>query len=118
MTDYRSAAEKAKKENTDRMKMFSVTLIHFLITLALFYGTFILFRYREIPRNRVVGYRYNYYVTFGYAFILLFFNRTYNSYLFGYSRIRTLLFSMWLSQFFSVGIIYFVVCIGWNKLRS
>ena len=118
MTDYRSAAEKAKKENTDRMKMFSVTLIHFLIILALFYGAFILFRYREIPRDRVVGYRYNYYVTFGYAFILVFFNRTYNSYLFGYSRIRTLLLSMWLSQFFAVGIIYFVVCIGWNKLRN
>ena len=111
-------SENIKKENTARNKMFAVESVHFLITILLFYFTFLLFRYQKLSSVTSRGFRYNYFVTIGYAFCLVFFNRTYNSYLFGYSRVRSLVFSMWLSQFFSAAIIYFAVCIGWNHFHS
>ena len=43
-----------------------------------------------------------------------FFNRTYNSYLFGYMRIRNLAFQQMLAQLFPTIVIYIGVSIGWN----
>ena len=112
------AVEQARKEYAIRVKLFIIKGIHLLLIILLFYWTFLLFRYREFPSVKDIGFRYNYLATAGFAVFLLFFNRTYNVYLLGYSRIRSLAFAQWLSQFFSVGIIYFSVCLGWNHLRS
>ena len=101
-----------------KTKMFIFKSIHFLITVALFYGAWILFRYSDISVVRSVGFRYNYFITLGFAVLLAFFNRTYNAYLYGYCRIRTLLFSQFISQFFSVLIAYLGTSIAWNKFRS
>ena len=108
----------AKSDYMMKTKMFFVKMMHYLITIVLFYLVWLIFRYEGFSFEKDITYRYNYLVTLGYAGILLFFNRIYNSYLFGYSRIRELAFSQFLSQFFSLVILYFVVNIGWNHFQS
>lgn len=80
-----------------------------------------LFRYNEFPQIKdvgFVGFRYNYLIVAGFGALLAFFNRTYNSYLFGYYQIRSLVLAQFLSQLFSVGIIYIAVSLGWNHFKS
>ena len=97
-----------------KTKMFAVKALHFTLTVVLFFITFILFRYGKLTGIQDVGFRYNYFVTLGFAVITGFFNRTYNSYLFGYMRIRTLALSQFLSQFFALIITYLSVSLAWN----
>lgn len=97
-----------------KTKMFFFKTVHFLITIALFYGAWLFFRYNELPQVKDVGFRYNYLVAGSFAVMVGFFNRTYNSYLFGYMRIRNLAFQQYLSQLFPTLIIYVVVSIGWS----
>ena len=101
-----------------RIRITVVKSVHFLVTLILYYYAFLVFRYGSVPQVQDVAFRYNYLVTGGFGILLLFFNQTYNSYLFGYSRIRTLAFAQFLSQFFATGIVYAGVCMGWNKLEN
>ena len=101
-----------------KIKMFFYKVLHFVVSIALFFGAWTLFRYGGIPVDKDVAYRYNYFVTIFYAVLLLFFNNTYNSYLFGYTRIRLLAFSQFLSQLFSVAIVFFAVSIAWSHWRS
>ena len=107
-----------KTDYAMKVKMFCVKMFHFVISLLLFYLFWLLFRYNEFPQVKDVGFRYNYIVLAGFAVLLLFFNRTYNSFLFGYTRIGILAFSQFLSQLFSVIIIYFLVSIAWASLKS
>ncbi len=92
-------------------------LFHFLLCVSLFYISWILFRYGEFSLKGV-GYRYNYYVTVGYAIILFFFNRIYNSYLLGYSKRASLIFSHFLAQFFTVGIVWAGVTVAWRNIYN
>lgn len=108
----------AQSDYAKKTKQFIVKMIHFLIALGLFYIAFLLFRYGRLLRIRDTEFRYNYIVTGGFGILVLFFNHTYNSYLFGYCRIRTLAFAQILSQFFSIGIVYFGVCLGWNQWKA
>ena len=62
--------------------------------------------------------RYDLYVEILYGVLLLFFGRAYNSYLFGYLRIRELVFRQLISQLLSTCIIYGIVTLAWNKLLS
>ena len=101
-----------------KSKMAVYKSIHFLLGVALFYGAWILFRYHEFPQVKDVGFRYNYFILLGFCVVLGFFNRTYNSYLFGYMRVRTLALAMFMSHLFAVGIIYIGVSIGWNHFRN
>ena len=48
----------------------------------------------------------------------MFFYKTYNAYLIGYWHIRSLVFAQFLSQFFSVVGIYFIVSIAWNHFNN
>ena len=105
------------KGQKDIVKISIAKLFHFLISVSLFYISWILFRYGEFSLKGV-GYRYNYYVTAGYAIVLLLFNRTYNSYLLGYSRISSLVFSQFLSQVFSVGIVWIGVTVAWRRIYN
>ncbi len=79
---------------------------------------FLLFRYGKLTGIEDVGFRYNYIVTVSFAVMVAFLNRTYNAYLFGYCRIRTLALAQILSQFFALVVIYFGVCIGWNQWKA
>lgn len=99
-------------------RMTAFKTLHYILVIGLFYLFWILFRYNEFPQVKSTGFRYNYLVTLGFAILLVFFNRTYNSYLFGYCRIRTLALAQFLSQLFSAAIIYVAVSLGWNHLYS
>ena len=109
------------KRNTDysmKIKMFFIKAVHYVLSIGVFYWAWTLFRYQGLSPVDSISYRSNYLVTGGYAVLILFFNRTYNSYLFGYSRIRSLAFAQFLSQLFSLVILYFIVSIVWNHFQS
>ena len=112
------AQSRQKSDTKSRQKMTSVKTIHFLLTIALFYSAWIVFRYNEFPQVKDVGFRYNYFITAAFAVLVLFFDNTYNSYLFGYVRIRTMVLAQTLSNLFSTAIIYFGVSIAWNRFRN
>ena len=107
-----------KNDYVMKTKLFIVKTIHFVITLVLFFTMFLLFRYSTISGIQDVGFRYNYIVTAGFGILFAFFNRTYNSYLFGYCRIRTLAFAQVLSQLFSLTLVYFGISIAWNQWKA
>lgn len=103
-----------------KVKLFAVKSLQFLLTLVLFYFAWLFFRYDHYDFLQIkdVGFRYNYIVSGGFGILIIFFNRTYHAHLFGYCRIRVLAFTQLLSQFFSLGIIYFAVSISWNQWKS
>ncbi len=105
----------SNQKSTNKLSEFK--LIHFLLCILLFYVCWIFFRYGTYTLKGV-GYRYNYYVTAGYAVILLLLNRTYNAYLIGFVWARSLVFSQFLAQFFSVAIVWVGVSIAWRKIYS
>lgn len=93
-------------------------LLHYALCIALFaYGWFT-FRYHGNINYSSIGFRYNYFVIILYAVALLFFYRTYNAYMLGYNRIRSLLFSQISSQFFTIVFIYVMVSVAWNKFNN
>ena len=93
-------------------------LIHLGTSAVLFYIAWLLFRYGSLSNLNRYGFRYNFFVTIGYGALLYWFNSIYNAYLLGYSRIRSLVFGQFLSQLFSVVIVYFIVSIGWNRFSA
>ena len=102
-------------------KQFIITgakLLHLVVSLLLFSFFWMLFRYRGLLPEKDEGFRYNLFVMISYTVVLFFFNRTYNSYLLGYTRLRGLVFSQCLSHVFSIGIIYCGVSIAWNHWES
>ena len=101
-----------------RKRYVVAKLFHMAVSIAIFYICWLLFRYKALSFRGDIAYRYNYYVCAGYAVILFFFNRTYNAYLLGFSRIRSLAMAQFFAQVFSVGAIYVVVSISWNSLRN
>ncbi|MBQ3668666.1 MAG: exopolysaccharide biosynthesis polyprenyl glycosylphosphotransferase [Clostridia bacterium] len=105
-------------EYSSTSKLLAVKLVHFALNIALFYIAFLLFRYEGLPQAKEAGFRYNYYVTAGYGVLLLLFARTYNSYLYGYSRVWSLISAQFLTQLISVAIVYVIVCVSWNHLRN
>ena len=92
--------------------------LHFLLSVSLFFLFWLLFRYQGLPAGIETGFRYNVYTALGYAVALFFFNRTYNSYLLGYSRIRALIFAQFLSQAFALAVIYLAVSLGWDHFHN
>ena len=109
---------KSQEEYLRQLKTTVIKLIHLLLSVGIFYIFWLLFRFGHLSPTKDAGFRYNYLTTIGYGVILFFFNRTYNSYLLGYSRIRDLVFSELISQLFSVASLYFLVSIGWNQWNS
>ena len=106
---------KAQEEYRKQRLITGIKIIHYLASVALFFLFWMLFRYDRVFPLINVGFRYNYYVAIGFAALLLFFNRTYNCYLIGYSRIRTLVFAQALSQLFSIVTLYCIVSFGWFR---
>ena len=93
-------------------------LIHFMLCIAVLSVAWFSFRYRGNINYSDIGFRYNYFILAFYAIVLLFFYRTYNAYMFGYQRIRSLLFSQITSQVFSAAGIYLAVSVAWNRFDS
>ena len=88
-------------------KLFAYKGTHLLLSVGLFYIFFILFRYGSLTEIDTYGFRYNYFVAFIYGAMMVFFIRTYNAYLLGYIRVRTLVFGQFLAQLLSIIILYF-----------
>ena len=105
-------------ENRKQMHIMLLKLLHLVVTISIFYGAWLLYRYGTLSGMSKYAFRYNYYVAAGYFVCVSFFNRTYNSYLLGYSRIRTLIFSQFLAQLFSAGIMWFTVSLAWKHWDS
>ena len=99
-------------------KIAIIKLIHFLVSVAVFYLFWLLFRYKGIHVEHVRGYRYNYFVTIAFGVLLYLFNRTYNSFYLGYSRIRSMIFGQFFSQVFSTTLIYLIVSVSWTKFQA
>ena len=64
------------------------------------------------------GFRYNYYVLIGYGVLLYWFLKTYNAFLLGYARMRSLAFSQFTSQFFAVVLTYLAVSFAWRQFNA
>ena len=92
------------------LKVLHLGLCVFMFIIAWFY-----FRYHGIREFRALGFRYNFYAVVGYTVILFAFFRTYSAYMLGYSRVRTLVFSQIIAQFFSVAIVYLAVSTAWYR---
>ena len=105
-------------EYRKRLYITSILLVHFLVSVVIFYAFWMIFRYGEFFPQKETGYRYNYFTVIGYAAALFFFNRTYNSYLLGYSRIRECVSAQLLSQFFAILVLYVIISIAWNHWDS
>ena len=89
--------------------------LHLLLSVIAFYIGWTLMRYNVVLFHGETGFRYNYYVALLYGAMLFFFFKTYSAYLFGYSRVRTLVFKQMLSQGFSTVLVYFITAVAWNK---
>lgn len=96
-------------------KLFGFKMLHLIVSIVIFYISFLLFRYGTLIKIERAGFRYNYFVALLYGIMLVFFVRTYNAYLLGYNRVRTLVFGQFLSQLLTIIILYFVVSFAWNQ---
>lgn len=109
---------KTRREFRNQTRLFLLKIAHFSLSIALFAVFWMLWRYGSLSFSYDVGFRYNYFTIAAYGVLLFFFNRTYNSYLLGYNRIRECAFAQVLSQLFTLAILYFVVSLAWNNWRN
>ena len=98
--------------------LLALKMVHFVFSMLSFYIFFLLFRYGKLTGMSSYGFRYNYFATLLYGGFMLFFNRAYNIYLLGYTRIRTLVFGQILAQAFSTILVYLGVSIAWGYFRN
>jgi len=103
-------------ENSYRLRL--IKYVHWLVTVAIFFVFWLRFRYPNGNWHVTRAFRYDIFIFLGYAALLVWFNKTFNSYVLGYFRIRSLTFSQFLSDFFSVIIIYVAVSIAWLKIHN
>ena len=101
-------------ESGKQLYIMLLKLFHITMSTVIFYVCWLLFRYGALTGMNKYGFRYNYYVALGFVLSLCFFNRTYNSYLLGFTWIRTLVFSQFMSQFFSTGLMWLIVSVAWK----
>ena len=99
-------------------RILPLKLAHLLFSAGLFYVTWLLFRFGRLTGLDTYGFRYNYFVAIGYIVLLYWFGKTYNAYFLGYMRIRTLISGQFLSQLFSLAIVYFFVSLAWDNFKA
>ncbi len=116
--DLHAYRESHVRRRKNKYRLTFVKMYRFVFDIFLFYLAWIYFRYGSFFDLPARGFRYNYFVTIGYAVILYWFKKTYNADLLGYSRIRSLTIAQFLSQLFSCAIVYFGVSIGWQRFRN
>ncbi len=103
----------------NRMCIRAISVFHLILLIALFCIYWWLFRYGSLQGNgNRIGVRYDWYAVILYVVLLVFFNNTYNSYLFGYTRIRGLVFEQYVSQFFSTCIVYAIATLAWGHCKN
>ena len=102
--------------NSYRLRL--IKYLHWLVTVAIFFAFWLRFRYPDGNWHVTRAFRYDIFIFLGYAVLLVWFNKTFNSYVLGYFRIRSLAFSQFLADFFSIIIIYAAVSIAWLKVHN
>ena len=108
----------ARKAFRNNLRMRLVKVLHLALCVLLFAAAWFYFRYRGFPGVEAIGLRYNFLAIGGYAVLLFFFYRAYNAYMFGYSRARSLVFAQFVSQFFTVAILYTLVSLAWGYFNN
>ena len=110
---------KVRTEYRKQLLITCVKLLHYALSILLFTVFWMLFRYGTVfPDPQAVGFRYNYFTIAFYGVMLFFFNRTYNSFLLGYSRIRSLAFAQILSHLISLTILYVITSLAWDHFNN
>ncbi len=97
--------------NQKERKSTGLVVLHFVLSLILFSGFWYLFRCYALPEIGRTDFSLDAIVLLGYAAELYFFSRIYNAYELGYYRTRLLVFAQFLTQFFSAGIVWILVCL-------
>ena len=105
-------------EFQNKLKMLAIKLLHFGLSLFLFAIAWMAFRYHGVIDMTAPGFRYNVFAVLLYGVISFFFLRTYDSYLLGYRRVRTLIGAQILSHVFSLAILYAVVSVAWSHFNN
>lgn len=113
--EYRESHVRRRK---NKYRLTLVKMYRLVFDVLLFYLAWIWFRYGRFEDLPNAGFRYNYFVTLGYAVLLVYFVRTYHGALLGYSRVRSLVFAQFISKVFSVAIIFVAVSFGWRRVRN
>ena len=113
-----SRLKSAKPREYRQAAMLALKLWHYLATLTIFFIAWLLFRYHTLSVHGQPDFRYNYFVTFGYALLLYFFYRTYNSFLLGYYNVAYLIASQFFSQLISICIVYALVTFTWRQFKN
>ena len=106
------------KSNANSHRLHFIKFVHWAVTVAAFSVFWLVFHYPNLNMHFTRAVRYDIFVILGYGVLLIWFNKTFNSYTLGYFRIRSLTFSQTLSNFFSLVIIYLLVSVAWLKFRS
>ena len=104
--------------NASSFRLRSIKYLHWTVTVLIFLRFWLLFRYPTGEWHVTRAFRYDIFVTLGYAVLLIWFNKTYDAYTLGYFRIRQLAFAQLLSSFFSTIIIYVLVSLGWLQFHN
>ena len=93
-------------------------VLHFVLSLTLFFLFWPWFRFLSFPAAGMSDYRFDFIVLAGYAAATYFFSRVYNAYLLGYYRTRLLIFAQFLTQFFCACILYALISLIWLRLTN
>ncbi|MBR4768241.1 MAG: hypothetical protein IK088_04600, partial [Lachnospiraceae bacterium] len=101
-----------------RLLLFLFKAVYLIICVSTFFIFWLVFRYGDLDFEIIPAFRYDLFTAVAYAILLVFLNRTYNNYLFGYRRIRNLIFTQLIAQFFSLFIIYAAVSLFWMKFYN
>ena len=99
-------------------KLFGLKMLHVILTIALFFFSFLMFHYGSTANAIIHFNRFDVITTVIYTGMVLFFFRTYKSYLLGFNKIRMLVFGQFLSQLISVVTIYIIISLIWNAFKN
>ncbi len=110
--------ERKRASNLEAPNLRLIKYLHWAVTVLLFAGFWFWFRYPDNAFRINRAFRYNIYVIAFYGVMLAWFGKTFNAYTLGYFRVRHIAFSQFLADFFSIGMLYFAVSIGWMKFRN
>lgn len=108
--------DRSRRQDTYKLQLLK--LFHIVLSVTVFFVFWLLFRYGSLCTVSMQAFRYNIFVTAGYGIMLYWFHRTYNSYLLGYYKVKSLVLGQLTAQVFSLIILYFAVSIGWMRFRS
>lgn len=104
-----------KNKNTKTYKLQLLKLLHIAVSVTVFFVFWLLFRYGSLRGMNPLRFRYNIFVMVGYGLMLYWLHRTYNSYLLGFSKIRSLVLAQLISQVFSLAMTYVIVSVAWMR---